>query len=88
MTIQEALKRIEELEKENKELRDKLEKLENRDRGGRKPHDGKWQASYDLFAELYESGASIEEISKKCNCSRRTYYRYKAYYDKLNGLKK
>ena len=73
VTLEEALKRIEELEKENAELREKLEYYRNR----------KWMAIYNDFVVGYESGMTMVEIAKRNNVSERTIYRYKAYYDKL-----
>lgn len=100
-TFQQALIRIEELEKkqqeldkerkdlkqENQELRKKLEYYENRRSGGRHKHDEKWQASYQDFVLNYESGMSIMEIVNLGEISRRTAYRYKAYYERMNEEK-
>ena len=67
VTLEEALKKIEELEKENAELREELEYYRNR----------------NDFVVGYESGMTMVEIAKRNNVSERTIYRYKAYYDKL-----
>ena len=67
VTLEEALKRIEELEKENAELREELEYYRNR----------------NDFVVGYESGMTMVEIAKRNNVSERTIYRYKAYYDKM-----
>lgn len=83
LTIEQAMQKIEELENENAELKKKLEKYENRDYGGRRKHDAKWQASFNAFSELYEKGMSIVEIVEQSELSKRTCYRYKAYYDAL-----
>lgn len=97
-TFNQALARIEELEKkqqelekekkelkqENQELRRKLEHYENRRSGGRHKHDEKWQASYRDFVLNYESGMSIMEIVDLGEISRRTAYRYKAYYERMD----
>lgn len=40
-------------------------------------------ASYYDFAEKFESGMKIMEIVNEGAISRRTAYRYKAYYDEL-----
>ena len=48
-------------------------------------HDGTWLDSYNDFAIKYESGMNIMEIVGQGEISRRTTYRYKAYYDALNG---
>ena len=42
VTLEEALKRIEELEKENAELREELEYYRNRKLSGRQKHNAKW----------------------------------------------
>ena len=78
VTLEEALKRIEELEKENAELREELEYYRNR-----KKHNAKWMAIYNDFVVGYESGMTMVEIAKRNNVSERTIYRYKAYYDKM-----
>ncbi len=83
ITLEEALKRIEELEKENAELREKLEYYRNRKLSGRQKHNAKWMAIYNDFVVGYESGMTMVEIAKRNNVSERTIYRYKAYYDKL-----
>ena len=83
VTLEEALKRIEELEKENAELREELEYYRNRKLSGRQKHNAKWMAIYNDFVVGYESGMAIVEIAKRNNVSERTIYRYKAYYDKM-----
>ena len=83
INIEEALKRIEELEKENAELREELEYYRNRKLSGRQKHNAKWMAIYNNFVVGYESGMTMVEIAKRNNVSERTIYRYKAYYDKL-----
>ena len=52
--LEEALKRIEELEKENADLREKLEYYRNRKLSGRKKHNAKWMAIYNAFVVGYE----------------------------------
>lgn len=49
----------------------------------KKKHDEKWMASFWDWAVLYESGMTIMEIVEKSEISRRTCYRYKAYYEEL-----
>lgn len=44
INIEEALKRIEELEKENAKLREELEYYRNRKLSGRQKHNAKWMA--------------------------------------------
>ena len=83
INIEEALKRIEELEKENAELREELEYYRKRKLSGRQKHNAKWMAIYNNFVVGYESGMTMVEIAKRNNVSERTIYRYKAYYDKL-----
>ena len=82
-TLEEALKYITELETENKALREELEHYRSRKRAGRKKHDDTWQASYNDFVVKYEGGMSIMEIVNQGEISRRTAYRYKAYYEAL-----
>jgi hypothetical protein len=83
INIEEALKRIDELEKENEKLREELEYYRNRKLSGRQKHNAKWMAIYNDFVVEYESGMTMVEIAKRNNVSERTIYRYKAYYDKL-----
>ena len=83
INIEEALKRIEELEKENAKLREELEYYRNRKLSGRQKHNAKWMAIYNDFVIGYESGMTMVEIAKRNNVSERTIYRYKAYYDKI-----
>ena len=40
-------------------------------------------ASYQEFAIKYEAGMTIMEIVKEGQISRRTAYRYRAYYDEM-----
>ena len=80
INIEEALKRIEELEKENAELREELEYYRNRKLSGRQKHNAKWMAIYNDFVVGYESGMTMVEIAKRNNVSERTIYRYKAAY--------
>ena len=82
-TLEEALNYISELEAENKALREELEHFRSLKPAGRKKHDETWMASYNDFAEKYEGGMSIMEIVNQGEISRRTAYRYKAYYDEL-----
>ena len=84
-TLKEALDRINELEKENAELRAENEKLRNRNFGGRKKHDEAWLAAYHDFVVKYENGMSIIEIVNQGEISRRTAYRYLAYYREISN---
>ena len=83
LTFEDALKRIEELENENAELKKELEYYKNRKMSGRQKHNAKWMAIYNDFVVGYESGMTMVEIAKRNNVSERTIYRYKAYYDKM-----
>ena len=83
-TLEEALNYIAELEAENKALREELAQYRSRNRAGRKKHDDIWQASYNDFVVKYEGGMSIMEIVNQGEISRRTAYRYKAYYDEIH----
>lgn len=82
-SLKSALQRIAQLEKENEQLRAELEVYKNRNTGGRKKHDEAWMTSYRDFAVKYEGGMTIMEIVAEGEISRRTAYRYKAYYDEL-----
>lgn len=83
ITLEEALKRIEELENESAELREELEYYKNRKLSGRQKHNAKWMAIYNDFVDCYENGMTMIEIARRNNVSERTIYRYKAYYDKI-----
>lgn len=81
-TFEDAISRINELEKEVKELKLENEKLRNRNFGGRKKHDETWMASYKDFIAQYEKGKTVMEIVSQGEISRRTAYRYLEYYKK------
>lgn len=81
--LEEAMTYIDELEIENEELRAEIERLKARNLGGRKRHNAAWMASYQEFAIKYEAGMTIMEIVKEGQISRRTAYRYRAYYDEM-----
>ena len=85
-TLEEALQYIEELEAENQALRAEVAHYRSRNRAGRKKHDETWQASYNDFVVKYEGGMSIMEIVNLGDISRRTAYRYKAYYDEARKI--
>ena len=87
-TLEDALKRIEELEKENASLREELEYYKNRKMSGRKKHNAKWMSLYNDFVSGYEDGMTLVEIAERNNVSERTIYRYKAYYDEMNKADK
>ena len=86
VTLEDALRRIAELEKENVELREELEYYKNRKMSGRQKHNAKWMAIYNDFVACYESGMTMVEIAKRNKVSERTIYRYKAYYDKMREV--
>ena len=86
ITLEKALKRIEELENENAKLRKELEYYKNRKLSGRQKHNAKWMAIYNDFVAGYESGMTMIEIARRNNVSERTIYRYKAYYDKMRKV--
>ena len=86
LTLEEALIKIEKLEKENAYLREELEASRNRKMSGRKKHNEKWMNAYNDFVACYEGGMSIVDIAKRQNVSQRTIYRYKEYYDKLQEM--
>ena len=79
--------RIAELESENKALREEIERYKNITPAGRRKHDATWMASYNDFVVKYESGMTIMEIVSNSDISRRTAYRYKAYYDEMKNCK-
>lgn len=83
MNLEQALARIDELELEVSQLKAELKKYENKSLGGRHKHDEKWQANFDLWVKEFEGGNTMIEIMNKTGMSRRTYYRYKAYYEEL-----
>ena len=84
-TLEDALQRIEELEKENAKLKEELEYYKNRKMSGRQKHNAKWMSIYNDFAACYEGGMTMLEIAKRNDVSERTIYRYKAYYDQLKS---
>lgn len=83
VTLEDALSRIAELEKENAALREELEYYKNRKLSGRQKYNAKWMTIYNDFVACYENGMTMVEIAKRNNVSERTIYRYKAYYDKM-----
>lgn len=86
-TLEEALQCIKTLRIENEHLRAELDMYKNRNTGGRKKHDKAWMESYQNFADKYEQGMTIMEIVDQGEISRRTAYRYKAYYEELTKRK-
>lgn len=87
-TLDEALNYIAKLETENANLRKELEYYKSKSPAGRKKHDDTWMASYNDFVVKYERGMTIMEIVNQGEISRRTAYRYKAYYEELKRIEK
>ena len=83
MTLDEAMNRITELEKENAKLKEEIEYYKNRKTSGRQKHNAKWMAVYNDFVVCYEDGMTMVEIAKRNNISERSVYRYKKYYDEI-----
>ena len=83
LKLEDALKRIEELENENVRLKEELAYYKNRKMSGRQKHNAKWMSIYNDFVVCYENGMTMVEIAKRNSVSVRTIYRYKAYYDKM-----
>lgn len=88
ITLEDAVKRIKKLEKENAELKEELEYYKNRKMSGRQKHNAKWMAIYNDFVVGYENDMTMVEIAKRNHVSERTIYRYKAYYEKMREEKK
>ncbi|SFU74651.1 helix-turn-helix domain-containing protein [Butyrivibrio sp. INlla21] len=85
-TLDDALKRISELEEENSKLKEELKYYKSKKFAGRQKHDEHWMQSYNNFVIQYEGGMTIMEIVDKGEISRRTAYRYKAYYERLKKM--
>ena len=88
ITLEDAVKRIKKLEKENAELKEELEYYKNRKMFGLLKHPAKWMTIYNDFVVGYENGMTMVEIAKRNHVSERTIYRYKAYYEKMREEKK
>lgn len=69
------------MEEGNIKLHEELEKFRSRKPFGRKKLDDVWMALYNDFIIKYEDGMTIMEVVNKGKISRRTAYRYKAYYE-------
>lgn len=82
-TYDEALLRIEKLEKENAKLKEELEYFKKRKASGRQKHNAKWMAIYNDFVMNYERGVPVTVIAERNGISERSVYRYKAYYEEL-----
>ena len=82
-TMEAALKRIEELEKENADLKEELEYYKKRKASGRQKHNDKWMNIYNDFVSCYEQGMALIDIAERNGISERSIYRYKAYYEEM-----
>ena len=82
-TLESALKRIAELEKENADLKEEIAYLRKRKASGRQRHNAKWMAIYNDFVICYEKGMTMVEIARRNGISERSIYRYKAYYEEM-----
>lgn len=89
-TLEEALKKITELEKENKklkevnaDLKEELEYFRKRKASGRQKHNAKWMTIYNDFVICHENGMDLVEIAERNDISLRSMYRYKAYYEEM-----
>ena len=87
MNLEEALREIERLKQIIDEKDKEIEALQKKKNAGRKKNNAQWQESYEAFVELYEQGLSMIEIIEQSECSRRTCYRYKSYYDNIMKMK-
>lgn len=85
-TLDETLNYIAKLETENENLRKELEYYKAKSPAGRKKHGDTWKASYNDFVVKYESGMTIMEIVGQGEISRRTAYRYRAYYEEMKKV--
>ena len=87
ISFEEALNRIVFLEKENAELKEELEYFKKRKASGRQKHNAKWMSIYNDFVVCHEQGMKMVEIAKRNGISKRSVYRYKAYYEEMNKKK-
>lgn len=86
-SLEDALKRINELEEENAELKGELEYFKKRKASGRQKHNAKWMSIYKDFVSCHEQGMSLAEIANRNGISERSVYRYKAYYEEMQKKK-
>lgn len=75
-TLLEAKEYIAALEKENRELKLELERLNSTQRMGRRRHNIQWQYKLEQVLELRSQGASVKEISGKLNLCEKTVREY------------
>ena len=64
MSLEEAVRRIEELEKENAQLRVQLEYYQSRKMSGRKKHNAKWMAIYNDFIVCYDPSLPLRNAKR------------------------
>ncbi len=83
MTLEDALNRITELEKENNMLREEIEYYKHRKTSGRQKHNDKWMSIFNDFVICHEQGMALVDIAKRNGISERSMYRYKAYYEEM-----
>ena len=86
ITIEDALRRIAELEAENSRLKEEIEYYKNKKTSGRQKHNAKWMSIYNDFVACHEQGMTMVEIAKRNGISERSIYRYKAYYDEMQNM--
>ncbi len=81
MTLDDALDKIKDLEKEVKKLKKENADLKGKI-GGRRLHDDAWMAKYNAFIKKYEKRGKkpLAEVVDTCGISRRTAYRYLEFY--------
>lgn len=80
------MRELEELRKENRELKEQVAELKSRlTRPGRQKDDSRMMEKRETFAQLYNGGNNEAEICESMQISSRTFDRLKAY-AKLNGM--
>ena len=70
VTLEDARRRIAELEKENGALREELEYYKNRKLSGRQKHNAKWMAIYNDFVACYEDGMTMVVVTHEMGFAR------------------
>ena len=75
-TLLEAKEYIAALEKENRELKLELERLNSTQRMGRRRHNIQWQYNMEQVLELRAKGASVKDISEKLKLCEKTVREY------------
>lgn len=78
------LKQIQELQEENRKLRNQTEPVHNARGAGRKKNDATYMKRYAEFANLVRKGNNMTEIMELMEISRSTYFRFmKSYKEDL-----